>query len=87
MIRTRDLKRHQKALESDKKRASELREDICETRDQIEELEELLFSLEYELEPIVARIRAAEKQHEAEDKTIYARNNPRPKSEAKLSLF
>jgi len=87
MIRTRDLKRHQKALESDKKRASELRKEICETRDQIEELEENLFSLECELEPTVSRICAAEKQQEAEDQTIYARNKPRPKSEAKLSLF
>jgi len=87
MIRTRDIKKLQKALESDKKRASELREDICETRDQIEELEELLFSLEYELEPIVASICAAESQLEAEDQTIYARNKPRPKSESKLSLF
>lgn len=66
MIRTRDLKRHQKALESDKKRASELRKEICETRDQIEELEENLFSLECELEPIVSGICAAESQQEVE---------------------
>ena len=87
MIRTRDIKKLQKALESDKKRASELREDICETRDQIEELEELLFSLEYELEPIVASICAAESQQKAEDQTFYARNKPRPRNEAKLSFF
>lgn len=87
MIRTRDIKKLQKALESDKKRVSELREEIRETKDKIEDLEETLFSLEFELKPIVARICAAEKQQETEDQTIYARNKPRPKSEAKLSLF
>ena len=87
MIRTRNITKLQKALESDALFFSELMEDICEIRDQIEELDNLLFSLERELEPIVSRICAAESQQEAEDQTIYARNKPRPKSESKLSLF
>lgn len=87
MIRTRDITKLQQTLESDALFFSTLMEDICEIRDQIEELDELLFSLERELEPIVSRICAAEKQQEAEDKIIYARNKPRPKSESKLSLF
>lgn len=87
MIRTRDIKKLQKALESDKKRVYEIRGEISEINDLIEDLEETLFSLEFELEPLLARICAAEKQQATEDKIIYARNNPRPKSEAKLSLF
>lgn len=87
MIRTRDITKLQQTLESDALFFSTLMEDICEIRDQIEELDELLFSLERELEPIVSRICAAESQQKAEDKTSYARNKPRPKSEAKLSLF
>lgn len=87
MIRTRNITKLQKALESDALFFSELMEDICEIRDHIEELDNLLFSLERELEPTFSRIRAAEKHQEAEDKTSYARNNPRPRNESKLSLF
>ncbi len=87
MIRTRNTTKLQKALESDALFFSELMEDICEIRDQIEELDNLLFSLERELEPIFSRICAAESQQKAEDQTFYARNNPRPRNESKLSLF
>ncbi|MDD3708655.1 MAG: hypothetical protein PHR17_10415 [Aminobacterium sp.] len=87
MIRTRDIKKLQKALESYKERATGLREVICETRDQIGGLEETLFFLEYDLESILASICAAESQLEAEGQAIYARNNLRPKSESKLTMF